>query len=220
MLGKLVPATAGRPELASIERAAQRGTRLTRRLLAFFRRQALQPEILDVREALDDVRELLRTTAGGAVALTIEVEPDPLAIKVDAAEFEIALINLIANARDAMRGAGRIEIRARLEPADDSPAQAPRVSVSICDSGEGMSAETLSRAFEPFFTTKPAGSGTGLGLSQVAAFCEQAGGAVKVESEVGSGTTVSMLLPAVAVRRARPSPTMPVPAASLEARLH
>lgn len=194
LMGKAVPGAAGRPELASIERAAHRGTRLTRRLLAFFRRQALQAEIVGVAELLDDVRELLRTTAGGGVVVKIDVEADTPAVKVDAAEMEIALINLVANARDAMSGAGHIDIRACA--ARDGEGE--KVVISVTDNGDGMSAETLSQAFKPFFTTKPAGQGTGLGLSQVASFCEQSGGKVEVASELKVGTTVSMHLPALA----------------------
>jgi len=132
--------------------------------------------------------EVLRTTAGAGITLSVDVDADTPAIEVDAAELEIALINLVANARDAMRHAGQIDIKARRVPG--------YAAISVTDGGEGMSAETLQRAFEPFFTTKPTGSGTGLGLSQVHRFCDQSAGSVKVSSELGVGTTVSMLLPA------------------------
>ena len=188
LLAKVVPGAAARPELDAIRRAAHRGTRLTRRLLASFRRQPLQPEVVAILPALDDMLEVLRTTAGAGITLSVDVDADTPAIEVDAAELEIALINLVANARDAMRHAGKIDIKARRIPG--------HAVISVTDGGEGMSEETLQRAFEPFFTTKPTGSGTGLGLSQVSAFCEQSGGSVKVASEVGAGTTVSMLLPA------------------------
>jgi two-component system NtrC family sensor kinase len=197
LLAKVLPGAAARPELASIRRAAQRGTKLTRRLLAFFRRQALHPERVAVGPALDDMLDVLRTTAGTGIALNIDVHVDTPPIEVDAAELEIALINLVANARDAMRGAGRIDIRARRgRPGEGPDGGAARYAlISVSDSGEGMSAETLNRAFEPFFTTKPAGSGTGLGLSQVFGFCEQSAGSVKVTSELHVGTTVCMFLP-------------------------
>jgi hypothetical protein len=124
---------------------------------------------------------------------------------VDAAELEIALINLVANARDAMRGAGRIDIEARLATHEEgrAPGAPGPLVIAVSDSGEGMSPDTLRHAFEPFFTTKPAGSGTGLGLSQVAAFCEQSAGTVKVTSALHIGTTVSMVLP---VERAAQAP--------------
>ena len=198
LLAKVVPGAAARPELDAIRRAAHRGARLTRRLLASFRRQPLQPEAVAILPALDDMLEVLRTTAGSGITLSVDVDADTPAIEVDAAELEIALINLVANARDAMRHTGRIDIKARRA----RPGEAPEAGslcyavIAISDRGEGMSAETLQRAFEPFFTTKPAGSGTGLGLSQVHGFCEQSRGSVKVASELGVGTTVSMLLPA------------------------
>jgi signal transduction histidine kinase len=188
LLAKVVPGAAARPELDASRRAAHRGTRLTRRLLASFRRQSLQPEAVAILPALDDMLEVLRTTAGAGITLSVDVDADTPAIEVDAAELEIALINLVANARDAMRHAGQIDIKARRVPG--------YAAISVTDGGEGMSAETLQRAFEPFFTTKPTGSGTGLGLSQVHRFCDQSAGSVKVSSELGVGTTVSMLLPA------------------------
>jgi signal transduction histidine kinase len=190
LLEKALPNAAGRPELLSIERAAQRGSRLTRRLLASFRRQPPKAERVSIGETLGDMRDMLRATAGGGVVLNIAVQPDLPPVEVDAAELEIALINLIANARDAMRGAGRLDIDARRASHDE-------VLLSVSDTGEGMTEETLRRAFEPFFTTKPAGRGTGLGLSQVASFCQQCAGSVKIKSTVGVGTTVSMVLPAV-----------------------
>ena len=197
LLARALPSAAARPELASIRRATQRGTKLTRRLLAFFRRQALQPERVAVRQALDEMLDMLRTSAGTGIAVDVDVDADTPAIEVDAAELEIALINLVANARDAMRGEGSIRIQARRARAGEGPDRHALGYGLICvsDTGEGMSAETLSRAFEPFFTTKPAGSGTGLGLSQVFGFCEQSGGAVKVSSTPHVGTTVSLFLP-------------------------
>jgi two-component system NtrC family sensor kinase len=205
LLAKSVPGVARRPELASIERAAQRGTRLTRRLLASFRRQPPKAEVICLAEALDEMREILRTTAGRGVTLNTAVQPGLASIEVDAAELEIALINLVANARDAMRGAGRIDIEARLATHEEgrAPGAPGPLVIAVSDSGEGMSPDTLRHAFEPFFTTKPAGSGTGLGLSQVAAFCEQSAGTVKVTSALHIGTTVSMVLP---VERAAQAP--------------
>ena len=198
LLAKVVPGAAARPELDAIRRAAHRGTRLTRRLLASFRRQALQPEAVAILPALDDMLEVLRTTAGSGITLSVDVDADTPAIEVDAAELEIALINLVANARDAMRNTGHVDIKARRARPGEAPeaGAAGYAVISISDRGEGMSAETLQRAFEPFFTTKPTGSGTGLGLSQVHGFCEQSRGSVKVSSKLGVGTTVSMLLPA------------------------
>jgi two-component system NtrC family sensor kinase len=208
LLAKSVPGVARRPELASIERAAQRGTRLTRRLLASFRRQPPKAEVICAGEALVEMGEILRTTAGGGVILNIAVQPGLPAMEVDAAELEIALINLVANARDALRGAGRIDIEARLATYEEgrAPGAPGPLVIAVSDNGEGMSPDTLRHAFEPFFTTKPAGSGTGLGLSQVAAFCEQSAGTVNVRSALHVGTTVSMVLPALERAAQAPAP--------------
>jgi two-component system NtrC family sensor kinase len=219
LLARIVPEAAARPELASIMRAADGGTKLTRRLLAFSRKQALRPEVVAMEAALDGMLDLLRTTAGAGVIVHLNVDTDAPAIEVDAAELEIALINLVANARDAMRHAGRVEIRARRARPGEGPDRHPLgyAVISVCDSGDGMSAETLNRAFEPFFTTKPAGSGTGLGLSQVFAFCAQCSGTVEITSTLRVGTTVSMFLPVGA--KALPAATPARPMASLSARV-
>jgi signal transduction histidine kinase len=179
-------------ELASILRAVDSGTRLTRQLLNFARRQPLNPESVELQRALPEMQELLKSTVGSGVSLGIHVAPDAPAVRVDAAELEMALINLAANARDAMQRCGELEILAR---AAESGGYA---IVSVSDTGAGIPPELLARIFDPFFTTKPAGQGTGLGLAQVYGFCEQAGGRVEVESDVGVGTTVSLFLPAAA----------------------
>jgi CheY-like chemotaxis protein len=146
------------------------------------------------------VLDLLRTTAGKAIEINLQVDAGTPAIEVDFPELEMALINLVANARDAMGHKGRIRIHARPgrrgEGAQGNPLGYAVIAVS--DTGHGMSADILKRAFEPFFTTKPPGVGTGLGLSQVYGFCAQAGGDVEVASKLRVGTTVSMLLPATA----------------------
>ena len=197
LLARIVPGAAARPELAAIARAAQGGAKLTRRLLAFSRKQASHTELVAVGPALEDMRELLRTTAGPGITLNVHVDADVPAIEVVAVEFEIGLINLVANARDAMHHAGRVDIRARRARPGEGPHGHPQgyALIAVSDSGEGMSPETLERAFEPFFTTKPAGRGTGLGLSQVSGFCAQSKGTVEVTSALRVGTTVSMFLP-------------------------
>ena len=190
------------PALAAIFRAIDNGTRLTRQLLTFARRQPLHPEMIELQRALPGMAELLKSTVGSGVELGIHVAPDTPRVCIDRAELEMALINLAANARDAMDRKGHLEILAR--------AIEGGTLISVSDTGEGIAPENLSRVFDPFFTTKPAGSGTGLGLSQVYGFCQQAGGRVQVESDVGVGTTVSLFLPAVAkmseavVRERRP----------------
>ena len=218
LLARIVPGAAARPELDSIVRAAHGGEKLTRRLLTFSRKQASHAEVVPVGAALHDMLELLRTTAGPGITLNVHVEDAMPAIEVVAVEFEIGLINLVANARDAMRHAGRVEIRARRARPGEGPQGHPQgyALISVSDSGEGMSAETLKHAFEPFFTTKPAGRGTGLGLSQVSGFCAQSAGTVEVTSALRVGTTVSMFLPISA--KALPAEAQ-APLASLSARV-
>jgi two-component system, NtrC family, sensor kinase len=197
LLAREVPVAAASRELASIERAIAAGARLTRQLLAFSRRQPLRPEVLALQRALPGMLDLLRATTGRAITVSLEVAPDTPAVEVDAAELEMALINLTANARDAMSGTGSIAIAARAGRADEGPQPGTRYAViSVVDRGQGISPENLQRVFDPFFTTKPAGSGTGLGLSQVYGFCAQAGGTVQLQSEVGVGTTAALYLPA------------------------
>jgi len=200
LLGRAVPQAAARPELGSILRAVDGGGKLTRRLLGFSRKRAHHPEVIRPQAALDGMLDLLRTTAGTAVEITLQVDAETPPIEVDVAELEMALINLVANARDAMGHKGRIRIQARpARPGEGSEGSLLGYAViSVSDTGQGMSPEILNRVFEPFFTTKPPGVGTGLGLAQVYGFCVQAGGDVEVASTLRVGTTVSMLLPASA----------------------
>jgi two-component system, NtrC family, sensor kinase len=197
LLARMVPEAAQRPELASIQHAVDGGAKLTRRLLGFSRRQAMRPERVSVGSALAGMLDLLRATAGSGVTITLDVRPDTPQVEVDAVEFETALINLVANARDAMHHQGRIDVRAargKDEHKADGGASSHAV-ISVADTGEGMSVDIAKRVFEPFFTTKPVGVGTGLGLSQVHAFCTQSGGSVRITSAPGAGTTISMVLP-------------------------
>ena len=183
-------------ELAAILRAVDSGARLTRQLLSFARRQPLQPQIVELQLALPGMAALLEGTAGRGVAVGIHVAPGTPRVCVDLAELEMALINLAANARDAMAGRGQLEILARpAEPGEGPDRRLSYAIVSVSDSGAGIPPEALSRVFEPFFTTKPPGTGTGLGLAQVHGFCQQAGGGVQLESDVGIGTTVSLFIP-------------------------
>jgi signal transduction histidine kinase len=189
---------AGAERLASIKRAVDSATKLTRQLLAFSRRQALIPERVDLRAKLPATGALLAPVLGGQIALSIEVAPDVHPILVDMAELELSLLNLAINARDAMPAGGAFTIRARnLEAGTDDPSKRlPMVLIEVSDSGSGIPPEVLARVFEPFFTTKPVGEGTGLGLSQVYGFCERAGGQASIRSELGVGTTVSLRFPA------------------------
>jgi two-component system NtrC family sensor kinase len=210
LLARNVPQAAARAELASILHAVEGGSKLTRRLLRFSRKRAQHPDVVRPETALQAMLPLLRTTAGKAIEIALQVDPGTPSIEVDVAELEMALINLVANARDAMAHKGRIRIQAR----PGRPGEGPEGNalgyavISVSDTGQGMSPDILNRVFEPFFTTKPPDVGTGLGLAQVYGFCVQAGGDVEVASTLRVGTTVSMLLPASAktIGAALPAP--------------
>jgi PAS domain S-box-containing protein len=180
--------------------AGQRGERLTRQLLAFSRNQELKLEVVDVGALLDQAEPLLRRAAGEAMTLTIRRDDAGVRSRVDAAQFEAALLNLVVNASDATATGGEISIA--VEPVtlaagqvlDTAPGRYVRVAVS--DTGAGMPPEVLARVFEPFFTTKEVGKGTGLGLAQVYGFLRQCGGGVSIDSAEGRGTSVALYLPA------------------------
>jgi len=184
--------------LTGTERAAA----LTQRLLAFSRRQPLDPKPLDVNRMIEDMIELLHRTLGETVLIETSLSQDIPSALVDGNQLENAILNLAINARDAMPGGGRLEIStaladldsaaARLQ-ADATPGQYVRIAVR--DSGEGMSAEILSRAVEPFFSTKAVGQGTGLGLSMVYGFAKQSGGHLVINSVEGEGTTIELYVP-------------------------
>ena len=184
--------------LTGTERAAA----LTQRLLAFSRRQPLDPKPLDVNRMIEDMIELLHRTLGETVLIETSLSQDIPSALVDGNQLENAILNLAINARDAMPGGGRLEIStaladldsaaARLQ-ADATPGQYVRIAVR--DSGEGMSAEILSRAVEPFFSTKKVGQGTGLGLSMVYGFAKQSGGHLVINSVEGEGTTIELYVP-------------------------
>lgn len=181
----------------SISRAVDSATKLTRQLLAFSRRQALVPEHIVLQQRLPSARDLLGPVLGSRIELHIEVEPGTRPVRVDAAEFELALLNLAINARDALGKDGRLAITARNALADELPPLllGPMVLVEVADNGRGIPPEILDRVFEPFFTTKPVGEGTGLGLSQVYGLCQRAGGLATLDSEPGQGTRVRMFFP-------------------------
>ena len=183
--------------------AAQRAAALTSRLLAFARRQPLNPKPIDPGRLITGLSELLQRTLGEAVALEVVAAAGLWLAKADPNELENVIVNLAVNARDAMPGGGRLTIEAHNAYLDDAyvdtlmepvpPGQ--YVMIAVSDTGTGMDAETVEKVFEPFFTTKPVGKGTGLGLSQVYGFIRQSGGHVRIYSEVGHGTTVKLYLP-------------------------
>ncbi len=177
---------------AAIENATRRGAALTGQLLTFARRQHVNPQAIDVAERIASVRDVLDTGVGSAVSLRFDLDHDIWPVRVDVAELETALVNLVVNARDAMPQGGTITVAARNTVATGTPGY---VAISVADTGVGIPPDILNKIFEPFFTTKPIGKGTGLGLSQVHGFAHQAGGTVEVASELGKGTTISILLP-------------------------
>jgi signal transduction histidine kinase/ActR/RegA family two-component response regulator len=197
-----------------VAEAAGRGAAVTRRLLAFSRRGDLRAEPIDPAALLTDMREILSHTLGAGIGISVLVPADTPKLRADKEQLETVLINLAANARDAMNGNGLLSMSVRLETVTGSPDLAPGryVRIMVRDTGAGMSAATLSRATEPFFTTKPKGEGTGLGLAMARGFAEQSEGALLIESTLGVGTCVNLWFP-VAV--AAPSPRAPVPAPAL-----
>jgi PAS domain S-box-containing protein len=193
----------GRRAAEAIEIAAQRAESLTRQLLSYSRRQTLQPSVVDVAARVDAVRQMLAGSLGAAATLVDHIEPDLWPILVDASEFELALVNLVLNAHDAMPDGGPIAVtasNARLA-GDDTPAGTTGtlagdfVAITVSDTGIGIPPDILAKVFDPFFTTKGADRGTGLGLSQVHGFAHQSGGTVTIASELGRGTRVTLYLP-------------------------
>jgi PAS domain S-box-containing protein len=181
--------------------AAQRAAALTQRLLAFSRRQTLDPRPTDINRLVSNIEDLMRRTVGPAIVLEVVGAGGLWPTRVDASQLENALLNLIINGRDAMPDGGRITIETANKWLDHAAAKerelAPGQYVSLCvtDTGTGMTPEVASRAFDPFFTTKPIGQGTGLGLSMIHGFVRQSGGQVRIYSEFGEGTTMCLYLP-------------------------
>jgi PAS domain S-box-containing protein len=176
--------------IGEIQGAAERASGLTRQLLAFSRKQRLNPVVLDLNRTVDDARRMLRRMLGEDTVLRVALDPDVGRVLVDQAQIVQVLMNLCVNARDAMGAGGSIFIETR--------AETDAAVLSVRDSGPGMSDDVKARAFEPFFTTKPVGKGTGLGLAVVHGIVEQAGGSIELESEVGKGTSFRIRLPLVA----------------------
>jgi signal transduction histidine kinase len=183
-------------------KAAERGAALTKRMLAFARRQELKPEAVDVAQLVGGMTEMLRRSLGPTIQIVNEFEAGLAPTRVDPNQLELALLNLSLNARDAMPVGGRLMIAARAETAvAGNPlglVAGAYVCVSVADSGTGMDEVTLKRSTEPFFTTKGHGKGTGLGLSMVHGFAAQSGGATRIASRLGIGTTVELWLPVAA----------------------
>jgi signal transduction histidine kinase/ActR/RegA family two-component response regulator len=197
--------------------AVERGRMLTQQLLAFARRQTLQPERVDVNEALDELNRLIPQSLDHSVRVVLELTATDAVCLIDRSQFEAAVLNLAVNARDAMPDGGTIRIRTENAPAGGSEAIAgPSVAISVIDTGHGIPPEAIERVFDPFFTTKPPGKGTGLGLSQVYGFVKQSSGNIEISSRPGEGTTVRFWLPK-ALERRRAEEALPAMPASPEA---
>ena len=195
-------APAHREMLASIATSGQRAAELTRRLLAFSRKQRLQPQNTNLTDLVAGVDKLLRRTLGEQIEIEAILADDLWITNVDRAQVEAALVNLCVNARDAMPGGGKLLIETSNVELDHDYAQAnsgvvpgPYVMLAVSDTGTGMPPAILQKVFEPFFTTKGVGKGTGLGLSMVYGFIKQSNGHISIYSEVGIGTTIRMYLP-------------------------
>ena len=205
-IGILAEAVADRPDLVSIARliddAADRGAQLTKHLLAFARKQPLQPREVDVNALVLEAAKLLHPTLGEQVEISPKLADDAWSALVDPNQLTTAVLNLALNARDAMPRGGKITLETRNVFLDDGYASMHSevtvgnyVMVAVSDTGTGIPPELLDRVFDPFFTTKEVGKGTGLGLSMVFGFVKQSGGHVKIYSEVGHGTSVKLYLP-------------------------
>nr|WP_087043158.1 ATP-binding protein [Caballeronia ptereochthonis] len=195
-------------EVLAVERATAGAESLARRLMSVARKQPLKQDLIDPAAWLRSVLELVRTSVHPSVSVTLELSPDLWSVMADPVELELALVNVALNANEAMPHGGRVVIRcqnARVRGAETDIPDGEYVLISITDNGEGMSEQTLRRAFEPLFTTKVRGAGTGLGLAQVLAACEQAGGTARITSVPASGTTVRLYLP----RHHGPAPSVP-----------
>ena len=192
-------------QLAAIRHAADRGRSLTRQLLAYSRRQHLNPQTLDANTLIRDFAPLMQQAVGEAITIEVKVEEAPHCIHVDPAQLETALLNLAVNARDAMPNGGAFTLATRRVGAGDPYVRAhPElrdatwIAIEVSDTGQGMTGDVLDRIFEPFFTTKEIGKGSGLGLSQVYGFVRQSGGHVIAESRPGEGSTFRLFLKASA----------------------
>jgi two-component system cell cycle sensor histidine kinase/response regulator CckA len=213
---QLDPSHPARADLTEMIKAAQSAAALTTRILAFSRRQILQPRVLDLNHVLERLEVLLRRVIGEDVTLDIRTEPSLLRTFADAGQIEQIILNLAVNARDAMPDGGRLTIRTANVVLDDDYVRrhagcspGPQVMLAVSDEGMGMDEATQKRVFEPFFTTKGPGKGTGLGLSTVYGIVKQSGGSIWIDSERGVGSTFKIYLPVATVAEDATMPSAP-----------
>ncbi|MBA3442057.1 MAG: PAS domain S-box protein [Pyrinomonadaceae bacterium] len=205
MLDDLEEDSALRPDIEEIKRAAERAASLTKQLLAFSRKQMLQPKVLDLNTVITDMQKMLARLIGEDIHIISDLDPELACVEADPSQVEQVIMNLVVNARDSMPNGGRLTIETRNLELDDAYrirrhvtlAPGPYVMLAVSDTGCGIDAGMQARIFEPFFTTKELGKGTGLGLSTVHGIVVQSGGDIHVRSEIGRGTTFDIYLPQV-----------------------
>jgi len=204
LLGGLKVGDPLRDGLEEIHKAGERAAGLTQQLLAFSRKQILQPRVLDLNRVVEEMRPMLERLMGENVEVCVQLHAQPTTIRADPHQLHQVLMNLAANSRDAMPRGGRFSIETTSVEWDESHIQSrpgaqagPYVMLAVSDTGVGMNVETCGHIFEPFFTTKEVGKGTGLGLSTIHGIVEQSGGSVEVASELGRGTTFKIFMPRV-----------------------
>ncbi|HEU4699681.1 MAG TPA: PAS domain-containing protein [Gemmatimonadales bacterium] len=229
LLAGLAPGDPLRGDVEQIEQATDRATSLTRQLLAFSRKQVIQPQVLAANAVVAETEQMLRRVIGEDIQLVTTLDPQAGQVRIDRGQLQQILLNLAINARDAMPEGGALMIETGLAVLEPRPGRrhsdataGPHVRITVTDTGTGMDPAVQARIFEPFFTTKPVGKGTGLGLSTVYGIVRQTGGRITVESDPGRGTTFSIYLPshqgagtpAAGARPERPErPTAPPPPA-------
>jgi two-component system cell cycle sensor histidine kinase/response regulator CckA len=226
LLGRLADGDPGREHALEIRQAGQRAAALTQQLLAFSRRQVLEPRVLDLNSVISDMERMLRRVIGEDIDLTAALDQSLWRARADPSQIEQAILNLVVNARDAMPRGGRLTIETGNVELDERYTDryatfrpGPHVMLAVSDTGVGMSPDLQARLFEPFFTTKELGKGTGLGLSTTYGIVKQSGGSIWVYSEPGQGTTFKIYLPRCEDpldRREEPAPPAPRPPTGTE----